>query len=123
MPFSEILAVDFEYIADPGERPVPVCMVAKELRTGRLIHLWRDEMPAGPPFPVGDDSLFVAYAAAAELSCFLQLGWAMPTRILDLHFEFLAKINGRRAGEKDGLLWALAAHGLRSITAEQKDAG
>ena len=30
--FKRIWAVDFEYVAPPGERPDPVCMVALELR-------------------------------------------------------------------------------------------
>ena len=47
----------------------------------------------------------------------------MPTRILDLHFEYLAKINGRRISLGDGLLAALAAHGIASITKEAKEAG
>ena len=29
--FKEIVCVDFEFVADPGERPRPVCMVAKLL--------------------------------------------------------------------------------------------
>ena len=123
LPFREVWGCDFEFISDPGERPFVVCMVAKELRTGRLIRFWRDELPASPPFPVGNDALFIAYAAAAELGCFLQLGWPMPTRVLDLHFEYLAKINGRNDPLGDGLLAALSRHGIPSITADEKEAG
>ena len=49
--FREIWAVDFEFIADPGGRPIPVCLVAKELRTGRLVRQWRSEFAARPPYP------------------------------------------------------------------------
>ncbi len=42
--FSQIWAVDFEFIADPGERPLPICLVARELLSGRLIRCWRDQL-------------------------------------------------------------------------------
>ena len=79
--FSEIWFADFEFQAPPGERPWPVCMVAREMRSGRLIRLWRDELMSlrRPPFDCGPESLFVAYFASAELGCFLALGWLMPT--------------------------------------------
>src|SRR5437879_4908599 len=61
LPFNEIWAVDFEFGADPGENPQPVCLVAWELRTGRKLRLWRDEFGTAPPYPTGADVLFVAY--------------------------------------------------------------
>src|SRR6478609_6305422 len=42
--FAEIWCADFEFRADPGEHPWPVCMVAQELKTGEVIRLWRDEL-------------------------------------------------------------------------------
>src|SRR4051812_43954681 len=33
--YDEVWGVDFEFVARPGERPDPVCLVARELRTGR----------------------------------------------------------------------------------------
>ena len=41
--FREVWAVDFEFVAPPGERPTPVCLVARELKSGRTIRLWRDQ--------------------------------------------------------------------------------
>jgi DNA polymerase-1 len=32
LPFREVWALDFEFTAEPGGLPVPVCMVARELR-------------------------------------------------------------------------------------------
>jgi len=84
LPFREVWAVDFEFIADPGHRPIPICLVARELRTGRLVRQWRSEMGATPPYPTGPDSLFVAFYASAELGCHLALGWPLPERVLDL---------------------------------------
>src|SRR3954470_2063465 len=104
LPFGELWAVDFEYGTLPGGRPVPVCMVARELRSGRLLRLWRGELGSAPAFPGGEASLFIAYAAVAELSCFLALGWPMPTRILDLYVEFRALTNGRTLPQGRGLL-------------------
>ena len=35
LPYEEIWAADFEFQAPDGERPRPICMVAKELLSGR----------------------------------------------------------------------------------------
>ena len=66
LPFREIWALDFEFIANSGERPSPVCMVARELNTGRVLRLWQDELAGDPPFQVADDALFIAHMASAE---------------------------------------------------------
>jgi hypothetical protein len=34
LPFQEVWAVDFEFIANPGERPAPVCMLANCVAAG-----------------------------------------------------------------------------------------
>jgi len=120
LPFRELWAADFEFEAPPGEAPRPVCLVARELRSGRLLRLWQDELPTRPPFPVGPDSLFIAYVAQAELGCFLELGWPLPERILDLYTEFRAITNGHHLPHGRGLLGALAWHGLSSISKEEK---
>ncbi len=31
LPFAQVWMVDFEFKADPGERPYPICLVAREL--------------------------------------------------------------------------------------------
>ena len=53
-----------------GERPRPVCMVAKDLRTGQTWELFRGEFGSQPPFPTGPDSVLIAYYASAELVAF-----------------------------------------------------
>jgi hypothetical protein len=120
LPFRETWAIDFEFVAAPGARPVPVCLVARELGSNRLIRLWQDELGAEPPFPVSDDTLIVAYFASAELGCFLQLDWPLPARVLDLYTEFRVATNGTALPEGRGLLSALSYHGIAAITAEQK---
>jgi DNA polymerase family A len=121
LPFQEIWALDFEFIAPPGALPAPVCMVARELRTNRLIRLWQDELAGTePPFPVGDESLFAAFYASAELGCFLALGWPLPTRVLDLYAEFRNASNGISLPIGRSLLGALSHYGIPAVTAEQK---
>ncbi len=123
LPFAEIWVVDFEFEAPDGERPRPICLVAKELRSDRLIRLWRDglqRLPT-PPYPTNAKSLFVAYYASAELNCHLALGWGMPERILDAYAEFRACTNGNQTIAGAGLLGALAAHGLDTMAATEKE--
>jgi len=122
-PFRQVWAADFEFIAADGERPVPVCMVAREILTGATVRLWQDELRRRdrPPFPVGPDSLFVAFYASAELGCFLELGWPVPERVLDLYAEFRRHTAGTRVPCGYGLLGALAAFGLESISVAEKD--
>ncbi len=61
LPFHQVWAVDFEFIARPGERPNPICLVARELKSGKLIRLWQDELRRPvPPFPIDGSTLFVA---------------------------------------------------------------
>jgi len=125
LPFEQIWAADFEFDSKPGERPIPVCLVAWELRSGRKLRLWADQLGPWPPFPIGPESLFVAYYASAELGCFRALKWPMPARILDLYIEHRNSTNVlQQKGIKpieSGLLGALVARGLDSIGAVEKD--
>ena len=124
LPFGEVWSADFEFRAGVGERPWPVCMVAKELHSGREIRLWRNELLAlrRAPFDVGPDSLFVAYYASAELGCFLELGWPLPVNTLDLFAEHRAETNGVKLPCGNGLLGALAHRNLAHIDAGEKEA-
>jgi hypothetical protein len=97
--FCEIWAVDFEFIARDGERPWPVCLVARELRSNRKVYLWRDQFGPTAPYSTGPDSLFVSFQAAAELACHLVLGWPKPAAILDLYAEYRWLTNGLTSPE------------------------
>jgi DNA polymerase I len=121
LPFTEVALVDFEFAVHPGERPEPVCVVAKLLRSGRTIRLWRDQFGPAPPYPVGADTLFVAYYASAELGCHRALDWPMPARILDLFTEFRDRTNGVTTPAGAGLLGALAYFGLDAMGTAEKD--
>jgi hypothetical protein len=118
--WREVWAADFEFVAQPGERPEVVCLVARELKSGRTVRLWRDQFGPVPPYPIDADSLFVAYYASAELGCHLALGWPLPARVLDLYAEFRNQTNGLPTIAGRGLVGALAAHGLDSIGADEK---
>jgi hypothetical protein len=95
--FTSIVACDFEYEVASGDLPDVLCMVAyvldENLRHVRTIRLWRDEFGAVPPFDISSDTLFVAYSAWAEMTCFQVLGWRFPVHIFDPHTAYLAASN------------------------------
>ncbi|MBM4071007.1 MAG: DNA polymerase I [Planctomycetes bacterium] len=122
-PFKEIWLTDFEFTQPAGERPTPVCMVAREYRTGRLVRLWQDQLRSlsEPPFSVGPGTLFVAFYASAEMGCFKALGWPMPVRVLDLYAEFRCLTSGLPTPCGCGLLGALNYFGLDALDTVEKD--
>jgi hypothetical protein len=131
LPYCAVVAVDFEFefgghdtfeaASRSGERPRPVCVVARELRSGQTWRQWRDEFGPLPPFPIGPDALFVAYYASAELGCFRALGWPRPANILDLFTEFRDRTNGLETPAGAGLVGALTFFGLDTIGSQEKD--
>ena len=118
--FESVWLCDFEFISKPGEKPLPVCMVAYELRSGKRRRLWRDQL-THCFLEEGPNTLFVAYYASAELGCFLSLGWPRPSCVLDLFVEFRKLTNGRELVAGRGLLGALAYFGLDGIGAMEKE--
>ena len=121
--FIEVWVVDFEFRAAPGERPDPVCLVAHELRSGRTLRVWQDELKgASCPYSTGADSVLIAYYASAELGCHLALDWPMPANIIDLYAEFRVETNGRSLPMGNGLLGALDYYNQPAIDTLEKDA-
>jgi DNA polymerase I len=118
--YREIIVADFEFEVSHGERPVPVCAVAKELRAGRIHRIFLGDFGAAPPYATGSDVLFVAYYASAELGCYRALGWPMPERVLDLFCEFRNLTNGLPTPSGAGLLGALTYFGLNGMGASEK---
>jgi DNA polymerase I len=131
LPYRSIVVADFEFefgghstfeeASPSGERPRPVCMVARDLVSGETWRLWRDEFGPLPPFPIGPDALFVAYYSSAELGCFRALGWPKPTNILDLFTEFRDSTNGLPTQAGASLVGALTYFALDSIGGQEKD--
>jgi DNA polymerase family A len=135
--FREVVVCDFEFngwdrhdlgseVPSPdGNPPLPICMVARELASGREHRLWyADGWPSEPPFPIGPDTLFVAFNSAAEMGCFLALNWPIPERQLDLYVEFKMLLNETRPkGTKSppaNLLAAMEFFGLDTVGAIAK---
>jgi hypothetical protein len=101
LPFAEIWAIDFEYYPGQGlanggvegDLITPLCLVAHELRSGRTIQLWQDELGRFPPYRLDDSAVIISYGLAAEYGCHLRLGWGEPARALDALIEFRHHIN------------------------------
>src|SRR5690242_17617378 len=131
LPFRHIVVADFEFhfgghasideANRSGERPRPVCLVAKDLCTGQQWRLWSDGFGPVAPFPTGSDSLFVAFYASAELGCFRTRGWPMPANVLDLFVEFRNRINGLYWPAGSSLIGALQYFGLGHIDVGEKE--
>jgi hypothetical protein len=123
LPFRRVIAADFEFEFGgyAGNPPRPVCMVAKDLRTGQTWRLWRGEFGSVAPFSIGHDAVFVAFYASAELGCFKALGWPMPVNVLDLFVEFRNLANGLATPAGFSLLGALTYFGLDNIGATEKE--
>ena len=121
--FEKVWIIDFEFRAPDGNRPVPYCLVGREMWSGQLIRLWGGELVVGqPPFdPIKPKTLFVTYYASAEVACFRALGWPMPRRVLDLHAEYRCLTSGLQTPCGHGLLGALAGFGLDIASGVEKD--
>lgn len=121
-PFEKVILFDFEFSQPPGERPTPHCLVAKELFSGETVRVWieRGEQPLAAPFPADKNTLFVAYLASAEMTCFQALGWKLPAYVIDLYAEFCLLTNGFFLPRGKGLLGALAYFGEEILDAVEK---
>jgi hypothetical protein len=95
--FASVVVCDFEYEVSAGDLPSPLCMVAYVLDEGLrhvcTVRLWRGEFGTAPPFDIGPNTLFVAYSAWAEMTCFKVLDWRFPVHVFDQHTAYLAASN------------------------------
>ena len=75
--YRQIWAIDTEFQVRPGERPFPLCLCGRELRSGQAVCLWRDELEARffAPIGGGNDVLVMAFVASAEMAVYRVLGW------------------------------------------------
>ncbi len=120
--YRQVWVVDFEFVALPGERPAPVCVAAKELKSGQVARIWLgDGSRPFPLYPTGPDVLIVGFYTSAEMGCHLALGWPVPDNILDLYAEFRNLTNGLPTVAGSGLLGALTHFGLAGIAIDEKD--
>ena len=123
LPFEAVWVIDFEYHRPDGWLPDPLCVVARELRSGRQIERWLPKGDPGPcPYDVGPGSVLIAHGSNAEWLCHIVLGWPLPIYVLDTYAEARANLNGAEYG-KDGLLMVAARYGLPVITTAAKEEG
>jgi len=101
LPFREIWIVDTEFYPGSGlanggvagDPVTPLCLVALEMRSGRLVRLWQDQLGPFPPYRLDNDALIVGYMLAAEFGCHIARGWGEPARALDAYLEFRHYVN------------------------------
>jgi hypothetical protein len=122
-----VYLVDFEFHpvnGVEGNPPEPVCMVVRNMVSGRVDRYTRSDLLAmvEAPFNTGPKALFVAYYTPAELDCFLRLGWRLPDNVLDPFVEFRNLTNGLPLPHGSGLLGAMAHYGLVAMAPQEKDA-
>lgn len=119
--FSSCTLVDYEFTAPVGERPWPICVVARDFETGGTTRLFEDDLRhrRAAPYATDQNALVVAYYASAEIGCHLALGWPTPAFVLDLFTEFRNLTNGR-PGIDNSLLGALAYFDLDAIAIPEK---
>ena len=119
--FRETWVVDTEYHSNQqnGNEISPVCLVAKEIRSGKVFKLWRDQLlnRNHPPFPIDKTSLIVTFFGSAEMQFFKVLGWRQPINHLDCFVEARVAKNkiyhGARPGR--GLLAVMQTYGFASM--------
>ena len=101
LPFREIWIVDTEFYPGlglanggvVGDPVTPLCLVALEMRSGRPVRLWQDQLGPFPPYRLDSDALIVGYMLAAEFGFHAALGWGEPACALDAYIEFRHYVN------------------------------
>ena len=117
LPFRELWCVDFEYYPGTGlanggregDAVTPLCLVALEMRTGRVIRQWRDDFGPFPPYRLDNEALFMGYMISAEFGCHIPLGWGQPGCALDPYVEFRHFTNDGavKAGQREKGFYSL----------------
>lgn len=111
LPFRESWVVDTEYYPGPGKANggrdgdaiTPLCLVAYEMRSGRTVRLWQDELGPFPPYRLDADALVMGYMISAEYDFHIACGWGEPACALDPYVEFRHFVNDGsiKAGDRD----------------------
>jgi hypothetical protein len=111
LPFREVWIVDTEFYPGPGlsnggvegDLLTPLCLVALELRSGRLVRLWQHELGPFPPYRLDNDALLAGYMLAAEFGFHIARGWGEPACALDAYVEFRHYVNEGtvKSGDRD----------------------
>lgn len=135
LPFAEIWCVDFEFYPGTGlanggregDAGTVLCVVARELRSGRLLRQWQDELGSSSPYRIDADAVFIAYLNSAEFGCHIALGWGQPACSIEAYVEFrhLTNDGAVKAAEREkgfhSLSGALRYFGDDSIDTAHKN--
>ena len=118
LPFRELWPVDTEFYPGAGlanggregDPPTPLCLVALEMRTGRIIRLWQDELGRFAPYPLDSDNLFIGYLNSAEFGFHIARDWGQPACALDAYVEFRHYVNDGsvKSGDREKGFYGLA---------------
>jgi DNA polymerase-1 len=118
LPHEQIWCLDFEFYPGPGlsnggragDAITPLCLVATELRSGRTVERWQDELGPFPPYRLDSNALVLGYMISAEFGAHIALGWGQPACSLDPYIEFRHLTNdGRvRSGDREKEFYSLA---------------
>ena len=109
LPFREIWAVDTEYYpgrglangGKEGDAIAPLCLVAIEMRSKRVVRLWQDELGRFPPYPLDSNALIVSHMSTAEFGFHIACNWGQPAATLDTYIEFRHYTNDGSAESRD----------------------
>jgi DNA polymerase family A len=109
LPFEQVWVVDTEFYPGPGlanggrdgDASTPLCLVALETRSDRIVRLWQDELGRVPPYRLDAGALIVGYTISAEFGSHIALGWPKPACALDPYIEFRHHTNDGRIKSGD----------------------
>jgi hypothetical protein len=117
-PFEEISVADTEFYpgvglangGKEGDPSTPLCLVAIEMRTGRIVKQWKRDFTPFPPYRLDSRSLFISYLLSAEFGFHQALGWGQPANALDAYVEYRHYVNDGtiKSGEREKGFYSLA---------------
>lgn len=112
--------IDYEFLSLPGCNPRPWCIAYHCVETGEENVIWLDGQDVPSPFP--EAFRMVAHYALAELGCFLELGWELPTEVIDTLPEFRV-VRGQvpTSGGSWGLLSVASQLGIPTMSSAHKE--
>jgi hypothetical protein len=109
LPHREIWCLDTEFYPGAGlahggrdgDLITPLCLVAHEMRSGRTVSRWQDELGPFPPYRLDDEALLISYMFTAEAGFHQACGWGQPARAIDAYIEFRHLTNDARVKAGD----------------------
>ena len=118
--FDNFVVVDYEFRGGNGNPQIPICYLAKDVKTGVTTSHWIDNDKT-PSYPTDEKTLFIAYYASAELHCHKVLNFLNPPYILDLFAEFRCLTNGAKIPSGNSLLGACTYYGISGSDSTYKE--